>query len=119
MSPATKLFKLEKIFTYGRQSHTVSVDVPMCDQHYEVASFKGTAERLVGMLGVAIGILFGLFAAVMLILRWRGTGEGNIILNLLVAGIFGLGMFLIVWAVFPYPSRLILPTRHPRKRAMR
>jgi hypothetical protein len=87
MSPATKLFKLEKIFTYGRQSHTVSVDVPMCDQHYEVASFKGTAERLVGMLGVAIGILFGLFAAVMLILRWRGTGEGNIILNLLVAGI--------------------------------
>lgn len=99
MSPATKLFKLEKIFTYGRQSYTVSVEVPMCNQHFEAASFKGTAERLVGTLGVVIGILFGLFAAIMLILRWRGTGEGNIFLNLSVAGIFGLGMFLIVWAV--------------------
>jgi hypothetical protein len=99
MSPATKFFKLEKIFTYGRRSHSVSVDVPMCDQHFEAASYKGTAERLVGALGVGIGILFGIFAAAMLVLRWRGTGEGNIILNLLVAGVFGLGMFLIFWAV--------------------
>jgi len=99
MSPATKLYKLEKIFTYGRRSYTVSVDVPMCGQHFEAASFKGTAERLVGTLGVVLGIGFGLFAAVMLILRWRGAGEGNIILNLVSAGVFGLGMFLIVWSV--------------------
>ena len=99
MSPASKQYKLEKIFTVGRRSYTIHVNVPMCDHHFDAASFKGTAEKLVGTLGVIIGILFGLFAAAMLILRWRGTGEGNILLNLLVGGVFGIGIFLIVWAM--------------------
>ena len=99
MSRAIKHYKLDKIFTYGRRSYTVTVDVPMCDQHFNAASFKGTAERLVGTLGVILGILVGLFAMIVLILRWQGTGEGNILLNLFVGGVFGLGMFLIVWAV--------------------
>jgi len=99
MSPATTHYKLDKIFTYGRRSHTVKVDVPMCEQHFSAASFKGAAERFVGWLGVGISILVGLFAMVILILRWQGTGEGNILLNLFVGGVFGLGIFLIVWAI--------------------
>jgi len=71
----------------------------MCDLHFEAASFKGTAEKLVGTLGVIGGILAGLFAAIILMARWRGTGEGNLILNLFAGGVFGLGIFLIVWAV--------------------
>jgi hypothetical protein len=71
----------------------------MCEQHFNAASYKGTAERLVGWLGVGIGILVGLFAMIILILRWQGTGEGNILLNLFVGGVFALGMFLIVWAI--------------------
>jgi len=63
------------------------------------ASFKGTAEKLVGTLGVIGGILAGLFAAIVLLVRWRGTGEGNLILKLFAGGVFGLGIFLIVWAV--------------------
>jgi hypothetical protein len=74
----------------------------MCEQHFSAASYKGPAERFVGILGVVIGILVGIFATVMLILRWRGTGEGNIPLNLLVGGIFGLGMYLITWFVISY-----------------
>jgi len=35
----------------------------------------------------------------MLILHWQGTGQGNIPLNLFVGEIFGIGMYLIVWAV--------------------
>lgn len=99
MSPASKSYKLERISTFGRRSYTVQVNVPMCDQHFEAASFKGTAEKLVGTLGVIVGILLGLFAAVMLILRWRGPGEGNILLNLIGAAVFGIGIFLIIWAV--------------------
>lgn len=99
MSPASKPYELQKIFTYGRRSYTVKVNVPMCDSHFEAASFKGTAEKLVGMLGVIGGILAGLFAAIILMVRWRGTGEGNLILNLFAGGVFGLGIFLIVWAV--------------------
>jgi len=99
MSPASKQYPLEKTFTMGRRSYTVKVNVPMCDLHFEAASFKGTAEKLVGNLGVIGGILAGLFAAVTLIVRWHGTGEGNIILNLFAGGVFGIGIFLIVWAV--------------------
>jgi hypothetical protein len=99
MSPSSKEYKLEKTFTYGRRSYTVKVNVPMCDRHYEVASHKGLAERIVGILGVVIGILVGIFAMTMLILRWHGAGEGNIPLNLFAGGVFGIGMFLIVWAI--------------------
>lgn len=99
MSPASKHYPLEKTFSMGRRSYTVKVNVPMCDPHFEAASFKGTAEKLVGTLGVIGGILAGLFAAVILMLRWQGAGEGNIILKLFAGGVFGLGIFLIVWAV--------------------
>jgi uncharacterized membrane protein len=99
MSPASKEYKLQKTFTYGRRSYTVDLTVPMCEQHFNAASFKGPAERFVAALGVIIGILVGIFATVMLISHWRGTGQGNIPLNLLVGGIFGIGMFLIVWAI--------------------
>ena len=100
MSPASKEYPLEKTFTMGRRSYTVKVEVPMCDTHFEAASFKGTAEKLVGTLGVVAGILVGLFAAIMMIVRWQGAGDGNIILQLIAAGVFGIGIFLIVWAVF-------------------
>jgi len=100
MSPAPKSYELQKIFTYGRRSYTIKVNLPMCDLHFEAASFTGTAEKLVGTLGVIGGILAGLFAAIILMVRWRGTGEGNLILNLFAGGVFGLGIFLIIWAVF-------------------
>ena len=99
MSPASKSYELQKTFTYGRRSYAVKVNVPMCELHFEAASFKGTAERLVGTLGVIGGILAGLFAAIILMVRWQGTGEGNLILNLFAGGVFGIGIFLIVWAV--------------------
>ena len=97
MSPASRPYALEKTFSMGRRSYTVKVNVPMCDLHFEAASFKGTAEKLVGTLG---GILAGLFSAVMLFVRWQGTGANNIILKLFAGGVFGVGIFLIVWVVF-------------------
>jgi len=71
----------------------------MCDPHFEAASFKGAAEKLVGTLGVIAGILAGLFAGIILMVRWQGIGEGNIILQLFAGSVFGLGIFLIVWAI--------------------
>jgi hypothetical protein len=99
LSPSSKQYTLQKTFSMGRRSYTVKVDVPMCDPHFEAASFKGTAEKLIGTLGVIGGILAGLFAAVILFIRWEGAGEANIILKLFAGGVFGLGIFLIVWAV--------------------
>jgi hypothetical protein len=97
LTPAARQYPLEKTFSMGRRSYTVKVGVPMCDSHFQTASFKGTAEKLIGTLAVIGGILTGFFAAIVLVVRWEGAG--NIILKLFAGGIFGLGIFLIVWVV--------------------
>ena len=102
LSPASKQFPLEKIFSMGRRSYTVKVNVPMCDVHFQAASFKGPAEKFVGTLAVTGGILAGLFAAFILFVRWQGAGEGNIILKLFAGGVFGLGIYLIIWVVIAF-----------------
>ena len=99
LTPAARQYPLQKTFSMGRRSYTVKVGVPMCDSHFQTASFKGTAEKLIGNLAVIGGILAGFFAAIVLFIRWEGTGAGNIILKLFAGSIFGLGIFLIVWAV--------------------
>jgi len=97
LTPAAKQYQLVKTFSMGRRSYTVKVNVPMCDAHFQAATFKGTAEKLVGTLAVIGGALAGFLAAVVLFLRWEGAG--NIILKLFGGGLFGLGIFSIVWVV--------------------
>lgn len=99
MSPASKEYKLQKIFTFGRRSYTLTVNVPMCDVHFQLASFKGTTEKLVAKVGVVMGIVAGLFATIALLVYWQQTGQGNIFLNFIPAGILGLGIFLILWTL--------------------
>lgn len=99
MSPATQHYKLQKIFTFGRRSVTVTADVPMCERHHQAAGFKGTAERLIGILGIIFGAFAGLFTTGALLVYWHNTGENNILLNLVAGGVTGLGAFLILWAI--------------------
>jgi hypothetical protein len=96
--PQQKNITSKKFYLWA-QIYTLTINVPMCALHFKSASFTGTAEKLVGKLGVLIGILAGVFAALMLLLRWQGTGEGNILLNLFAGGVFGLGIFLTVWVI--------------------
>lgn len=99
LSPATKAYDLRKIFTHGRRSYTVKLNVPMCNLHFQSASCKGTIERFVDKLGVISGAFAGLLVAVALMLYWHGTGEGNALPNLVAGSVFGLGSFVIVWAI--------------------
>lgn len=97
LSPASKQFPVEQIFSYGRKNYTVKVDVPMCQPHFEAASYKGPVERLFGCLGVAGGIVIGILSVVVLMLRWQG--DGGILAKFFVGGIFGFGMFILAWWV--------------------
>jgi len=95
LSPSAKKYTLEKTFTYGRRSYTVKVPVPMCDQHFEAASYKGPAEKLINGLAVYGGIVIGIFVAILLFTRWEG--DVNIIGKLFGSGLFGFGGFIIFW----------------------
>ena len=96
MSPSSKLFGVEQVYTYGNNSYTLQVNVPMCEKHYEAASFKSTAEKLVGNIFAAGGgILAGIAAMIILIFRWQG--DESIILKLFIGGIVGFGVFVMVW----------------------
>jgi hypothetical protein len=95
LSTAPKKYPIQQVFTYGRRSHTIHVDVPMCDAHFAEASFKSLAERAVGCLGVGIGILAGLAAGILLFLRW--VGSGGLLLKLFMGTLAAFGIFIIVW----------------------
>lgn len=99
LSPASKEYELQKVFTFGRRSYTVRMNVPMCDHHFGSASFKGSAEKLVGTVGLIVGALGGLLGTILLLVYWASTGQGNLLLNLLAGGFLGLGIFLILWAL--------------------
>ena len=95
LSPATGEYKVEGSFTYGRRTHVVSLMVPMCEMHFDTASFKSPAERFIHWLAVFGGIAFGLVCAVLLILRWESS-EG-ILFKLPGGGLFGIGALAIFW----------------------
>jgi len=97
MAPASKHYDLQKTFSQGRRSSTVKIGVPMCQQHFEAAIFKGTTEKLIENLAIVGGIITGLFAAILLFLRWVPTEHDNLFLKLFIGGIVGFGAFIMVW----------------------
>jgi hypothetical protein len=90
----------------------------MCDPHFEAASFKGTAEKFVSTLGVMGGILAGLFATVILFIRWEGAGESNIILKYLQVAFSDLASFWSFGQLLPYQLHPCLPNQNPKRPAM-
>jgi hypothetical protein len=95
LSPASKKYPIQQVFTYGRTSHTITVNIPMCDPHFTTASYKSPAEKAMGCLGIGIGVLAGIAAAVLLFLRW--VGSNSLILKLFLGALFGFGIFVMVW----------------------
>lgn len=102
MSPASKQYEVQQVYSRGRGSATVKIDVPMCDLHFEAASFKSTAEKLVSTFGLIIGILLAIIAIIVLMMRWVSPEATHIVLRLLLGSIFGFGAFIMVWALFSF-----------------
>ena len=102
MSPASKQYEVSQIYSRGTGSATVRINVPMCTLHFEAASAKSVAEKLVATCGVIVGILLGIAALILLIIRWVPTGNDSIILKLFIGGIVGFGVFIMVWAMFAF-----------------
>jgi len=98
MSPSSKYFVIEQVYTYGRKTYRMKVDVPMCERHYQAASFKSAMEKFVGkIVAIGGGVLAGIVAMIVLILRW--VGDDGLIIKLFIGSIMGFGAFAIAWWV--------------------
>jgi len=102
MSPASKQYEVSQVYSRGTGSATVRINVPMCNSHFEAASAKNLAEKIVATCGVIVGILIGIAALILLIIRWVPTGNDSVILKLFIGGIVGFGAFIMVWATFEF-----------------
>lgn len=116
LSPASKSYPIQQVFTYGRRSHKITIDVPMCESHFTSASFKGSAEKITGCLGIGAGILAGIISVILLFLRW--AGDNSLIKKLFVAAILGFGAFILVWwliAILIAPLLAVPESKRARK----
>jgi len=114
MSPSSKYFGIEQVYTYGRKTYRMKVDVPMCEQHYQAASFKSTVEKVVEkFVALGCGALAGVAAMIVLILRW--VGDNSLILKLFMGSIMGFGAFVMVWWVISSFVAPLFATRESKE----
>lgn len=97
LSSESRTYMIQQVYTYGRKSESVTLGVPMCEAHYEAASYKGLAERAFGCLGVTGGILAGILFVVFLLLRWEDGG--GVFAKIFMSVIVGFGGFILAWWV--------------------
>jgi hypothetical protein len=95
--PAAETYPFEHAFMNGRRSIPVRLKAPLCAEHLALATQKSRAERAIDRAGLIGGILVGIAMAVGLWMYWAATGQGSAVMNPVLAGVMGIGMFLIVW----------------------
>lgn len=95
--PAENQYEVTRTISYGNRSITLTLPIPLCKQHHGIASRKSPAEIMVGRAGLVLGGLAGIAALAALLIYWSGSGQGSLITNLLIAGVTGIGAFLIIW----------------------
>ena len=99
LEPATKVYVLEKTFNVGKRVIPIKMQVPMCDVHYEKASFKNATERFVGGIGAVIGgLLIGVLGAWLASRPWDAQFE----IGLLPSAFMALLFAAIAWAIIAY-----------------
>ncbi len=100
--PAEKQYEISRSFSYGNRSLSISIPVPLCLNHFVIASSKSRGERLVGQIGLGLGTLLGIGVALALLSYWISSEQGNLVPNLFLAAFIGLGAFLITWALLAF-----------------
>jgi hypothetical protein len=100
--PAQARYDVTRTFAYGNRSVTVTLGMPLCAAHHETAVRKNPTEKLIGQIGLALGAVGGIAAALGLISYWSSSGQGSGILNIALAAILGVGVFLILWMLLAF-----------------
>lgn len=99
LEKATKEYMSEKTYNVGKRVIPIRLYLPMCDTHFEKASFEGPAEKLVGgPLAVIGGIIVGILGAWLASRPWDAQFEIDLLPSAFLALIFA----AIAWVIIAY-----------------
>ncbi len=101
-APADQSFQVQRIFTYGKRNITITLPVPMCSAHYDMAKTKSPAEKMSEKAGLIAGLVLAVIVAGSLLVWWNNTGQGNLILNIFIGLIAGAGFGMVLWAALAF-----------------
>src|SRR5690349_9233436 len=82
---AHESYPFERTFFFGRKSILLQIPAPLCPQHLRRARMKSRAQIWADWIGLAVGVMIGLIAAVGLVYYWSVTGPGISFPNILLA----------------------------------
>jgi hypothetical protein len=98
-APAYRSYEISNTLYYGNRSVTLKMPMPLCEDHFAVASRQSAAERWIGRIGLGLGVVAGLAVAAALLSWWSSTGQGSAALNVFLAAFVGLSAWVLTWAV--------------------
>jgi hypothetical protein len=95
-------YPISRTLSADGEKTTISLSIPLCRDHYNLADRKSVTDRGIGRLGLLGGLLQGIFVAAGLWIYWASTGQGSPGSNLALALGAGLGIFLTIWLFTTY-----------------
>lgn len=101
-APAQKNYKIDRTFSYGKSSMTVTIPIPLCEQHHTLAVTPSSTEKTVGRIGLILGVLSGAGAAYALWNMWSKNPNNSQMTMILMSGFFGISALVIIWSIFSF-----------------
>ena len=95
--PSEKTYNVSRTFSYGNRSVTLTLPMPLCRRHIDLATKKNRKEQLIGQIGLILGIVAGIAMAAGMLAYWSSTQQGSPGVNLVLGALIGVGVWLIVW----------------------
>lgn len=115
LAPAQKQYNIDRTFSYGKSSMTVTIPIPLCEAHHTLAVSRSSAEKTVGNVGLVLGLLSGAGVAYTLWNMWSKNPNNNQPTLIFLAGFFGISALIILWSIFSFWLAPMFGSREAKK----
>lgn len=102
LAPSQKQYKIDRTFSYGKSSMTVTIPIPLCEAHHTLAVSKSSAEKVVGQIGLFLGLVSGVGVAYALWNMWSKNPNNSQTTLIFLAAFFGISALIILWSIFSF-----------------
>ena len=94
LEPANKKFEIDKSFSYGNVTRTVTVKIPLCEKHYKIVSEKTGPQKMLSKIIPLISVIIG----ILVVFAYMNFIEGSLGAKIFAGILLGLGSFVTLWA---------------------